>query len=230
MRRIPVPRRRISCLWVLALVMSSCLPAARAGCPANSVQVGHQDDRVGNVIIVHPICQRLSAPRRYNILAAVPELPRLPPEVSDTSVKTALARARAFLLQKAGNALFAVVSESDMTLSVLYNATKLPDVIFPKISEVAAMNADPDATNMSEARDFGNRITVESVVTLFNVGGGQGNELAGAESSGSTLFSAVFPKIAAKAEQVAQTAPTWMPDMNRIIGIWAPAQAGKDAP
>jgi hypothetical protein len=64
---------------------------------------------------------------------------------------------------------------------------------------------------------------------LFNVGDGQSNELSSAERSGSTLFSAVFPKIAAKTEQAAQAAPTWMPDMKRIIGIWAPAQAGKDA-
>lgn len=229
MRRIGIPRGRISYIWLLALAMISCLPAAQAGCPPNSVQVGQQDDRVGNVIIVHPVCQMLSAPRRYNILVAVPELPRLRPEVSDSSVKTALARARAFLLQKAADTLFAAVSEADMTLRVMYNATKLPGVIFPKISEVAAMNADPDSANMSQASNFGNQITVESVRTLFNVGGGQGNEPAGAERSGSTLFSAIFPKTAANTEHAAQAAPTWMPDMKRIIGIWAPAQAGKDA-
>ncbi len=230
MRRTPIPRRRISCIWLPALAMTSCLPAAQAGCPPNSVQVGQQDDRVGNVIIVHPVCQMLSAPRRYDILMAVPELPRLQPEVSDSSVKTAFARARAFLLQKGADTLFAAVSDADMTLSVMYNATKLPGVIFPKISEVAAMNAAPEAANLSQASDFGNQITVKAVLTLFNVGGGQGNEPAGAQRSGSTLFSAIFPKTAADTEEAAQAAPRWMPDMKRIIGIWAPAQAGKDAP
>jgi hypothetical protein len=229
MRCTPIARRRIPYIWLLALQMSSGLAVALAGCPPNSVQVGQQEERVGNVIIIHPVCQMLSVPRRYDTLVAVPELPRLPPEVSDSSVKTALARARAFLLQKAGDAMFALVSEGDMTLSVMYNATKLPDVIFPKVSEAAAMNADPDTANMSQASNFGNQITVESVRTLFDVGGGQGNEPAGAGQSGSTLFSAFFPKTAAKTEQVAQAAPTWMPDMKRIIGIWAPARTGKDA-
>lgn len=229
MRRASISRRLIPYIWLLALEMSACLSVAQAGCPPNSVQVGQQDDRVGNVIIVHPVCQMLSAPRTDDILVAVPELPRLRPEVSDSSVKTALARARAFLLQKAEDVMFALVSKGNMTLSVMYNTTKLPDVIFPKVGEAAAMNADPDAMNMIQARNFGDRITVESVRTLFDVGGEQGDELAGTERSGNTLFSAFFPKTAAMTEHAAQAAPTWMPDMKRIIGIWAPAQTGKDA-
>ena len=227
MKRALLPRRRISLIRLLALELIACPLTLHAACPPNSVQVGEQDQREGNVMIIHPVCQWLAPPRPRYVFNAVPALPRVPPEVSDSSVKTALARARAFLLQKGGGTIVAVVSEADMTVSVMYNATKLPDVIFPKISEVAAMNADPNAANASEAEALGDQITVKSVITLFDVGGGQGNETADAERSGSSLFSAFFPKTAAKTEQWVQTAPTWMPDIKRVIGIWAPAQTRK---
>ena len=228
MKRALLPLRRILLIRLLAFEVLACPFTVHAACPPNSVQVGEQDQREGNVIIIHPVCQWLAAPRRY-VFNDVPALPRLAPEISDSSVRTALARARAFLLQKARDAAFKVIGDGDMALSVMYNVTKLPGVIFPKVSEAAAMNADPDATNASEVNAFGDRITVKSVRTLFDVGGGQGNELADDEHPGSTLFSAFFPKTAAKTAQAAQTAPTWMPDIKHIIGIWAPAETQQDA-
>lgn len=226
---MPSGSSQIPLIRLFSLESSTCPLAAHAGCPPNSVQVGEQKQRVGNVIIVHQVCQWLAEPRPRYIFNAVPALPRVPPEVSDSSVKTALARARAFLLQKAGDVMFSAISGADMTLSVMHNATRLPDVIFLKISEAAAMSADPDSANMNQANAFSDRMTVKSVRTLLDVGGGRGEELAGAEGSGGTLFSAFFPKAAGKAEQAVQTAPTWMPDIKRIIGIWAPAQVPKAA-
>ncbi|MDA8382554.1 MAG: hypothetical protein M0037_05720 [Betaproteobacteria bacterium] len=48
----------------LALGLFSLWAAAQAGCPPNSVQIGQQEEREGNLIIIHPVCQVLAPPPR----------------------------------------------------------------------------------------------------------------------------------------------------------------------
>ena len=154
----------------------------------------------------------------------VSQMSRLSPDISDTSITRALARAKELLREKGNNALFAVFGPEDMAAKVAYNATKMPDTIFPKISEAAALNANPNFSDQKQANDYGNQLTVKSVRTLYEVDAGDAGEVAQTGRSGETLFSATFPKAAAVTDKAVQTAPTWTSDIRSVIGLWAPPQ------
>lgn len=164
-----------------------------------------------------------------------PALPATTPEVADPTVGNAFAKAREFLVEKGRDAVFAIVTDGDMALKVMYNAGQLPSVIFPKIGEAAAMNADPNATSMDEANRFGDRLTVTSVRTLFDVDAGEGKPIAKgfwgtdaehAEEGGKDLFSAFFPKTAEVVGQAAENAPALTGDLKKIAGFWTGAEKG----
>lgn len=204
---------------VLGLLVIS-VPAV-AGCPDGTVPGPVTVTANGGYIVRIVHCEPIEHPTPRDSLDKVPvphirhvthgrlykagayvlsQLSTLSPDIADPGVVAALARAKEFLLERSKDTLFAVFGPDDMTAKVVYNETKLPDVIFPKFSEAAAMNGNPGFTGEKQATDFGNELTVKSVRTLREVDPG--------EEGGA-----------------AHAVPTWNSDAQRIIGLWAPPQS-----
>ncbi len=206
------------CILVLCLLMISV--PTMAGCPKDTVPGPVTVTMSGRNIlrIIHCVPVARHTPSKPVEEVPVPHIKHvthgrlykagayvlgwlsgLSPEISDSSVVTALARAREFLLERSKDTLFAVFGPDDIMARVVYNETKLPGVIFPKISEAVAMNTNPGFKDERQATDFGNQLTVNSVRTLREVDPG--------EEGGA-----------------AHALPTSISDAQHVIELWAPLQ------